>query len=103
MNDLTGVTPNAYGARISSPTKPGFTSIEEVKAIRVLLLEDFVSEKGRNRASQLLGVTPPAISKAIAAQRFIQVFEQDDGSVKAVEISRFPSRTGSDFLGCAAL
>jgi DNA-binding transcriptional regulator YdaS (Cro superfamily) len=55
-------------------------------------LDAFVADKGQSEASRLLGVTPPAISKALSAERKITVFEHEDGSFTAEELRPFPSQ-----------
>ncbi|AOA05663.1 Cro/CI family transcriptional regulator [Pseudomonas sp. TMW 2.1634] len=55
-------------------------------------LDEFVTEKGQSEAARLLGVTPPAIYKAIAAGRHIRVIELPDGVFQASELRPFPSQ-----------
>ena len=55
-------------------------------------LDEFVAEKGQSEAARLLGVTPPAIYKAIAARRHIRVFELSVGVFQASELRPFPSQ-----------
>ena len=55
-------------------------------------LDEFVAEKGQSEAARLLGVTPPAIYKAIAAGRHIRVVELSAGIFKASELRPFPSQ-----------
>ncbi|MFU0821794.1 Cro/CI family transcriptional regulator [Pseudomonas lundensis] len=55
-------------------------------------LDGFVAEKGQSEAARLLGVTPPAIYKAIAAGRHIRVVELSAGIFKASELRPFPSQ-----------
>ena len=55
-------------------------------------LDEFVAEKGQSEAARLLGGTPPAIYKAIAAGRHIRVLELSAGIFKASELRPFPSQ-----------
>ena len=55
-------------------------------------LDQFVADKGQSEAARLLGVTPPAIYKAIAAGRHIRVVELSAGIFKASELRPFPSQ-----------
>ncbi len=55
-------------------------------------LDQFVAEKGQSEAARLLGVTPPAIYKAIAAGRRIRVIEISEGAFQASELRPFPSQ-----------
>lgn len=55
-------------------------------------LDQFVADKGQSEAARLLGVTPPAIYKAIAAGRHIRVIELSDGTFQASELRPFPSQ-----------
>lgn len=55
-------------------------------------LDQFVAEKGQSEAARLLGVTPPAIYKAIAAGRRIRVIELSEGVFQASELRPFPSQ-----------
>lgn len=56
-------------------------------------LDQFVADKGQSEAARLLGVTPPAIYKAIAAGRRIRVIELSDGIFQASELRPFPSQS----------
>jgi len=55
-------------------------------------LQTFVESKGQSEAARLLGVTAPAIHKALSANRDIRVVEQADGSFSAGELRPFPSQ-----------
>lgn len=55
-------------------------------------LQDLVAEKGQVFVAKALGVSPPAISKAIRAQREILVTVHEDGSYEAQELRKFPSQ-----------
>ena len=55
-------------------------------------LDQFVADKGQSEAARLLGVTPPAIYKAIAAGRRIRVIELSEGVFLASELRPFPSQ-----------
>lgn len=54
-------------------------------------LDKFVADKGQSAAARLLGVTSPAIHKALTAKRDIRVLEMPDGSFRAQEQRPFPS------------
>ncbi|MGV8671333.1 Cro/CI family transcriptional regulator, partial [Pseudomonas aeruginosa] len=47
-------------------------------------------EKGQAEAARLLGITPPAISKALRVGRAVFVTEHDDGTFTAEELRPFP-------------
>lgn len=66
-------------------------------------LQEFVAENGATEAGRLLGVTPPAICKAIAAKRDITVVMDQDGSVYALEMRSFPSKSGDQSRNSQAL
>lgn len=55
-------------------------------------LDLFVEENGQTEAGRLLGVSAPAISKALSAKRDITVSANPDGSFTARETRLFPSR-----------
>jgi len=55
-------------------------------------LPELVAEKGQVFVAKALGVSPPAISKAIRAQREILVTGREDGTYEALELRRFPSQ-----------
>jgi hypothetical protein len=52
----------------------------------------FVAANGQTEASRLLGVSAPAISKALSAKRHITVSTNVDGSFTACETRPFPSK-----------
>lgn len=54
-------------------------------------LSQFVDRFGQHEAARKLGVTQPAISKALRFNREIHVTENDDGTFSANEIKPFPS------------
>jgi hypothetical protein len=55
----------------------------------------FVKEKGQRFAANALGVSSPAISKALMARREIQVTCLADGTFEALELRKFPSQSAS--------
>lgn len=55
-------------------------------------LQKLVAEKGQVFVAKALGVSPPAISKAIKTQREILITVNDDGNYEATELRRFPSQ-----------
>lgn len=55
-------------------------------------LLDLVAEKGQAAVAKALGVSPPAIAKAINADRLIIVTIHKDGSYEAQELRPFPSQ-----------
>lgn len=52
----------------------------------------FVEEKGQAFAANALGVTPPAIRKALIAKREINVTCLSGGGFEALELRKFPSQ-----------
>ncbi len=58
-------------------------------------LAAFVELKGQSEAARLLGVTAPAVHKALSAKRNIRVLELPDGSFEAKELRPFPSQTSA--------
>lgn len=58
-------------------------------------LNELVDAKGKSSIAKALGVTVPAISKALSAERDIYVTEHDDGSYSAEELKPFPSQAKS--------
>lgn len=58
-------------------------------------LRVYVEINGQSEAARALGVTQPAIRKAIQTGRNIYIF-YEDGKVKAEEIRHFPSVKGRD-------
>lgn len=56
-------------------------------------LSEFVAKVGGpTAASRALGVSPPAIHKALQSNRNIFVIEREDGSCVAEEVRPFPSQ-----------
>ena len=55
-------------------------------------LDAFVADKGQSEAARVLGVTPPAIHKALSAKRDIRVLQLPDGGFEAKELRPFPSQ-----------
>lgn len=53
-------------------------------------LPELVERIGQSAVAKGLGVSAPAISKALKAAREILVIEHDDGSLTAEEIRPFP-------------
>lgn len=58
--------------------------------MRELTLEAFTAKVGQSEAARLLGVSAPAISKALSAKRHIVVSELEGGAVSAHEVRQFP-------------
>lgn len=56
-----------------------------------LTLAEFTKARSQTEAAKLLGVSAPAINKALAAGRTILVTELADGSYRAEELREFPS------------
>lgn len=56
-------------------------------------LTELVATEGQVFAAKALGVSPAAISKAIAAKRNISVTCNQDGSFEALELKPFPAQT----------
>lgn len=55
-------------------------------------LPKLVERIGQTAVARALGVSSPAISKALRNERDIQVIEHDDGTYTAEEIRPFPSQ-----------
>ena len=55
-------------------------------------LTELVATKGQAFAAKALGVSPAAISKAIAAERNISVTCNSDGTFEAHELKPFPAQ-----------
>jgi predicted transcriptional regulator len=55
-------------------------------------LSELVSAKGKSAVAKALGVTVPAISKALSTERDIYVTEHDNGTYSAEELKPFPSQ-----------
>jgi DNA-binding transcriptional LysR family regulator len=56
-------------------------------------LHEFAAERGQSAAASALGVSPPAITKALNAGREIIVTVLPDGSCSAQELRPFPSQS----------
>lgn len=56
-------------------------------------LTELVATKGQAFAAKALGVSPAAISKAIAAERNISVSCNQDGTFEAHELKSFPAQS----------
>lgn len=59
--------------------------------MKEITLTDFVKLYGQRGAAEKLGVTQPAVRKALLAEREIYVTENEDGTFCASEIKPFPS------------
>jgi len=55
-------------------------------------LPELVERIGQTAVAKALGVSSPAISKAVRNERDIQVIEHDDGTFTAEEVRPFPSQ-----------
>jgi predicted transcriptional regulator len=55
-------------------------------------LPELVEKIGQAAVAKALGVSSPAISKALRVERDIQVLEHEDGTYTAEEIRPFPSQ-----------
>lgn len=55
-------------------------------------LPELVEKIGQAAVAKALGVSSPAISKALRAERDIRVLEHADGTYTAEEIRPFPSQ-----------
>lgn len=55
-------------------------------------LHDLVGLKGQAAVAKALGVSAPAIAKALLAEREIYVTEHQDGAFTAEELRPFPSQ-----------
>lgn len=69
----------------------GMTAFE-VSAMNQIPLADLVAEKGQTHVARALGVSPPAISKALSAERIILVTIHDNGAYEAQELRPFPAQ-----------
>ncbi|MGX1127340.1 Cro/CI family transcriptional regulator [Pseudomonas sp. HLS-6 TE3448] len=58
-------------------------------------LPDLVQRIGQSAVAKGLGVSAPAIAKALKAEREILVTEHEDGSFTAEEIKPFPAHVSS--------
>ena len=59
--------------------------------MRTMLLKEFVAELGPRRASEMLGMSHPALIRAATSGRDIRVDLDDQGKAEAHEIKPFPS------------
>ena len=59
-------------------------------------LTDIVAQLGQAAVAKALGVSPPAITKALKAERVIFVTEHPDGSLTAEEIRAFPHQPSQE-------
>jgi predicted transcriptional regulator len=65
----------------------------ETESVKLIApLTSVVAKLGRRRTADLLGCTPAALSKAIKAGRTVFVEELENETLRATEISCFPSR-----------
>lgn len=60
--------------------------------MKQITLPELVAEEGQSAVAKALGVSPPAIAKAISAGREIIVTVHPDGSCEAHELRPFPSQ-----------
>lgn len=58
-------------------------------------LPELVERIGQTAVAKALGISSPAISKAIRAERDIQVQEHPDGTFTAEEVRPFPSHNNA--------
>ncbi|WP_259193178.1 Cro/CI family transcriptional regulator [Pseudomonas grimontii] len=58
-------------------------------------LPELVERMGQAAVARALGVSSPAISKALRAERDIQVQEHADGTFTAKEVRPFPSQNSA--------
>jgi len=63
--------------------------------MKKITLAELVDEIGQSSSAKALGVSAPAIAKALAAGRDIYVTKHADGRVSAEELRPFPSQTKS--------
>ena len=69
---------------------PGMDYSEE-SPMKQITLTELVKARSQSEAARLLGVSAPAITKAIKSGRTILVTEQEDGTFEAEELRPFPS------------
>lgn len=55
-------------------------------------LAEMVSQRGQAAVAKALGVSGPAICKALSRGRVIYVFEHEDGRFTAEEVKKFPAQ-----------
>lgn len=65
--------------------------------MRRVPITDFAAKHGQARASELLGCTQGALSKALSHGRVIFVIRHRDGSYQAEEVRPFPSQKKKDY------
>jgi hypothetical protein len=61
--------------------------------MKQITLPELVAEKGQSAAAKALGVSPPAIAKALSTDRKIIVTLRKDGTYEAHELRPFPSQS----------
>lgn len=59
--------------------------------MKQITLNELVEVSSRSEVARLLGVSAPAITKAIKSGRTILVTEHEDGTLEAEELRPFPS------------
>ena len=59
--------------------------------MKQITLNELVEVRSQSEVARLLGVSAPAITKAIKSGRTILVTEHDDGTLEAEELRPFPS------------
>lgn len=57
-----------------------------------ITLSKFVEDKGQAFVAKALGVSSPAVSKALSVNRDILVTFNADGTYEAIEVREFPSQ-----------
>lgn len=67
----------------------------EASELKKTPLQDLVKRIGQSAVAKGLGISAPAISKALKAERSILVVEHEDGSLTAEEIKPFPAHVPS--------
>ena len=60
--------------------------------MKQISLPELVAQKGQSAVAKALGVSPPAIAKAISSERRIIVTVHPDGTCEAHELRPFPSQ-----------
>lgn len=60
--------------------------------MKQITLNELVEVRSQSEVARLLGVSAPAITKAIKSGRTILVTEHDDGALEAEELRPFPSK-----------
>ncbi len=59
--------------------------------MKQITLNELVEVRSQSEVARLLGVSAPAITKAIKSGRTILVTEHEDGTLEAEELRPFPS------------